>query len=62
MLSPRLAHVEGYVLSTHSIVSPEDPTNFIADGHFTTEANRKVGEALRAIIRQGSPSAFSNAP
>ncbi|MGC1527695.1 MAG: hypothetical protein WA783_16750 [Phormidesmis sp.] len=40
MLSPRLADVEGYVLSTHSIVSPEDPTNFIADGHFTTEGNR----------------------
>ena len=61
VLSPRLADVDGYVLSTHSIVSPEDPANFISDGHFTTEANRKVGEALRVLIRQGSPNAFSSA-
>lgn len=33
-------------VSTHSIVPNTDPKNFIADGHFTPEANRKIAQAV----------------
>lgn len=47
-------HVEGLdalVLSTHAIAPADDPKNFIVDGHFTDEANRKIALELQRMIR-----------
>lgn len=45
------------LVSTHTIAPPNDPRNFISDGHFTPEANQKIGAALQKVIRSkvGSP-------
>ncbi len=40
-------------VSTHSIVPNTDPKNFIADGHFTPEANRKIAQAVLEKINLG---------
>ncbi len=44
-------------ISTHTLFSANDPTNFQQDSHYVPAANRKLAEALRAWIRQESPGA-----
>lgn len=38
-------------ISSHTLFSSSDPHNFIPDGHYTAEANGKLAEALRALLR-----------
>lgn len=38
-------------VSTHEVVSAEEPANFIPDGHFTPEANRKIAMELIRVVR-----------
>ncbi len=40
-------------VSTHAICPDTDPRNFVADGHFTQEANKRIGKALLDVIRGG---------
>lgn len=52
------SHIEGLddtlVLSTHTVVPAEDARNFLPDGHYTPESNRKLGQALQTLIRSES--------
>ena len=56
-LAAHLENLDALVLSTHTIVPSNDPSNFLSDGHFTSDANHKIGEALQKIIRSevGNP-------
>src|SRR5262249_49368102 len=38
-------------LSTHPIAPDTDVRNFVADGHFTQEANARIAKALLDMIR-----------
>ena len=51
VLGPTLqaAHID-YV-STHDIFSANDPRNFQADGHYTSEANALFAGRLQAMVR-----------
>ena len=42
-------------ISSHTLFSSSDPHNFVPDGHYTAEANGKLAEALRALIRAQQP-------
>ncbi len=42
-------------LATHTVCSPTDRRNFLPDGHFTEEANRKNARALLEVIRRELP-------
>lgn len=52
LLSDHVKDLSIPLVSTHEILPPDDPSNFISDGHFTPEANLKIGEALRQVIRR----------
>jgi len=51
-LANHLNTLDVAVLNTHEIVPADDPTNFIPDGHFTPENDRKLAQALQEIIRR----------
>jgi hypothetical protein len=38
-------------ISTSTVAPPNDPANFVADGHFTTTANQKIVQAVLALLR-----------
>jgi len=42
-------------LSTHAICPDTDTRNFLPDGHFTAEGNRKIAEALLDLLRLEFP-------
>ena len=44
-------HSIAYV-STHEIVPASDMTNFVSDGHFTQEANQKIGQQVLKLIKK----------
>lgn len=44
-------HSIAYV-STHEIVPASDITNFLSDGHFTQEANQKIGQDVLKLIKE----------
>lgn len=46
LLSPALEQAGIPFVSTHDIAPVSDPRNFIADGHFTPEANREIALAV----------------
>ena len=54
-LKDTLASARIEFISTHSLFSASDPHNFVADGHYTEEANGKLAAALRAMIRRERP-------
>jgi hypothetical protein len=41
-------------ISTHTLFSANDPTNFLPDSHYVPAANRKLATVLAAHIRQGA--------
>lgn len=54
-------------LSTHDLVDPVDPANFVGDGHFSGAANLRLARALHERIvrepaRAGAPSTRSPPP
>ncbi|MEA5421342.1 hypothetical protein VB712_19125 [Spirulina sp. CCNP1310] len=51
VLAKHLEDLDVGLVSTHTIVPSNDPRNFISDGHFTPEANQKIGAALQKLIR-----------
>ena len=46
----RVAGIE--YISTHTLFSADDPSNFVPDGHYTESANRRLVESLHTLIRQ----------
>jgi hypothetical protein len=42
-------------VSTHAIVPPTDPANFVGDGHFTEAANEKIAAALLNVVEPQAP-------
>jgi hypothetical protein len=42
-------------ISTHTLFSANDPTNFLPDSHYIPAANRKLATALASWIRGGTP-------
>ncbi|MBC7957060.1 MAG: hypothetical protein H7Y33_14465 [Cytophagales bacterium] len=42
-------------ISTHTLFSANDPTNFLPDSHYVPAANRKLSTALASWIRRGTP-------
>jgi hypothetical protein len=42
-------------ISTHTLFSANDPTNFLPDSHYVPAANQKLATALASLIRSGSP-------
>jgi hypothetical protein len=55
VLEPDLARDRIPYLSTHTISPDSDPRNFVGDGHFTHEANKKIAQALLEVIRHELP-------
>ena len=51
VLSKQVESLDALVVSTHAIAPADDPKNFIADGHFTDEANHRIAEELQRQIR-----------
>lgn len=56
------AHIE--YLSSHSVFSANDPSNFVPDGHYTLAANDALARALRDRIRRrpASPTGSASSP
>jgi len=50
-LAPTLEKTAIPYVSTHDIAPATDPDNFVADGHFTTEANARIAKKLQDLIR-----------
>ena len=51
VLSEQVESLDALVVSTHAIAPADDPKNFIADGHFTDEANHRIAEEIQRLIR-----------
>ncbi|WP_154655920.1 hypothetical protein [Fortiea contorta] len=51
-LKPTLESNSIPYVSTHNIVPASDPANFVGDGHFTKEGNKKIAEAMLKLINQ----------
>lgn len=52
-LEPILSRDSIPSLSTHTICPDTDSRNFVPDGHFTHEANARIGKTLLELIRTG---------
>ena len=55
VLASHVEDLDALMLSTHTVAPANDPKNFIADGHFTDEANEKISAVLREMIRAERP-------
>ena len=51
LLAPHLAAGEIPFVSSQNHASPDDPANFVPDGHFTAAVDEKLAAALLEIIR-----------
>lgn len=51
-LGPALDQLGVTYLSTERLFSSQDPANFVADGHYSEEANGLIAQALLDIVRQ----------
>ena len=54
-LAPTLNDAGIDAISTHTLFSANDPSNFQADGHYVDAANAKLAAALRDHIRAAGP-------
>jgi len=52
VLQPTLKRADIPYVSTHGIAAAGDRQNFVADGHFTEAANRKITVAVLDLINQ----------
>jgi hypothetical protein len=50
LLQPVLDAHEIPYLSSHVFANPDNPANYIGDGHFTESANDHIGEAFHALL------------
>jgi len=50
LLKPVLVEREIPYISSHDSVDPDNPANFVGDGHFTEAANERIGEACHALL------------
>lgn len=55
-LGPTLRSIGLPYLATHAICPATDPRNFVADGHFTPECDRKVAAALLELLETDAPA------
>jgi hypothetical protein len=51
-LAPTLETEKIPYVSTHSLVSPSNSSNFVPDGHFTKSANQKIAQAVFQLINK----------
>jgi hypothetical protein len=49
-LSPALQADNIPYLSSHTVISPDDPRGYLPDSHFTDEADNKLAVALAKVI------------
>lgn len=49
-LQPTLESTSIPYISTHSIVPPSNLSNFVSDGHFTKNGNKKIAEVMLKLI------------
>ncbi len=52
LLGPTLRAEAVPYLNTHSVCPATDPRNFVSDGHFTTECNRKIASSFLGLLRR----------
>ena len=52
LLGPGLVAARVPFVSTHDIVPTTDPANFVSDGHFKPEQERRVAEKVVALVRE----------
>ena len=52
-LEPTLKAQQVEFISTHALFSANDARNFVADGHYTAQANALLADALRRTVRDG---------
>ncbi|MCA8966652.1 MAG: hypothetical protein KDC48_17360 [Planctomycetes bacterium] len=50
LMAPLTADPELLTFSTYDLADPNDPGNFVADGHFTAAVDERLAEALRTRI------------
>ncbi len=50
LLRPVLENNDIPYISSHEYADPNNPANFIGDGHFTKEADKRIGEACRKLL------------
>jgi hypothetical protein len=43
-------------ITTSDIVSPNDNSNFVSDGHFTPAANEKIARAVLGLLGRANAS------
>jgi hypothetical protein len=55
LLSPLLAAEAVDHVSTHEVAPTSNPANFVGDGHFTPEANRRIAAELRKVLARSRP-------
>ena len=55
----RANHID--FITTSTIVSPADNSNFLPDGHFTPAANEKIARAMLALLGRVSATRCSSA-
>jgi hypothetical protein len=62
-LGPTLQSAQIESISTHTLFSSNDPRNFQADGHYTSQANDVFARRLATLIRSSPPAETdTNAP
>jgi hypothetical protein len=53
-LRPALEEYHVPYLSSHTIVSPDDPRGYLADSHFTPEVDDKLAKSLETVIQKAA--------
>jgi hypothetical protein len=51
LLAPALEADGVPYVSTHDVAPTSDPSNFIGDGHFTRDANRRIGQRAATTLK-----------
>ncbi len=52
LLQPVLDENDITYLSSHQFADPDNPANFIGDGHFTESANNQIGAAFHTLLER----------
>jgi hypothetical protein len=59
-LAPALEADAVPYLSSHTVVSPDDPRGYLRDSHFTDEVDDRLAEALEKIVDQARTDASAH--
>jgi hypothetical protein len=61
-LSPVLLEEKIPFLSSHTIISPNDPRGYLPDSHFTDEVDERLSKALERILEESDGASVPRSP